>query len=174
MNPTARLACLALSVVLLAACQRSEPADESAATVDPVATAAPAATPADDASKVVSTDNGAMDAGELDLRAFAGTFNGTLPCPSCPGIETELTLSPDGTFAMTETYIDQTDGAKQLQGTWAAEEDGARLRLDPDSKSENDRVYEIVSNDEVRMLDLGAQRIESGLDYSLRRSGANM
>ena len=174
MNPTARLACLALSVALVAACQRSEPADDATAAADTASTAAPATAPAEDASKVVSTDDGAADAGELDLRAFAGTFNGSLPCASCPGIETELTLSPDGTFAMTETYIDQPDGTQKSQGTWSAEQDGARLRLDPDSKSENDRVYEIVSNDEVRMLDLGAQRIESGLDYSLRRSGANM
>ena len=174
MNPTARLACLALSVALVAACQRSEPADDAMAAAETAPTAAPATAPAEDASKVVSTDDGAADAGELDLRAFAGTFNGSLPCASCPGIETELTLSPDGTFTMTETYIDQADGTQKSQGTWSAEQDGARLRLDPDSKSENDRVYEIRSNDEVRMLDLGAQRIESGLDYSLRRSGANM
>ena len=174
MTPTARLACLALSVVLVAACQRSEPAADATATADAAPAAEPATAPVEETSKVVSTDGGAADAGDLDLRAFAGTFNGTLPCASCPGIETELTLSSDGTFAMTETYIDEADGARQLQGTWAAEEDGARLRLDPDSKSENDRVYEIVSNDEVRMLDPGAQRIESDLDYSLRRSEANM
>ncbi|MFP7721248.1 copper resistance protein NlpE [Lysobacter sp. A3-1-A15] len=167
MTPTARFACLALSAVLLAACQQTDPAE--GADAQSAADAAPADATVDEGTTQVVTDNAALDAGELDVRAFAGTFNGTLPCAGCPGIQTELILSADGTFAMTETSIGETDGTRQVQGTWAPEEDGARLRLDPDSKSENDRIYEIVSNDEVRVLERGAQQVEPGQDYSLRR-----
>ena len=37
------------------------------------------------------------------------------------------------------------------------------------SKDDQDRLYEVVSNDELRMLDGDGKAIESGLDYSLRR-----
>ncbi len=33
---------------------------------------------------------------------WAGIYQGTLPCADCGGIETELTLNADGTYALTE------------------------------------------------------------------------
>ena len=178
MTPATRLTCLALTLaamaVTTAACQRSGPDADPAATA---ATTAPATAPPSAAVEptppfVPATDAGS-DAGALDVRAFAGTLSGTLPCASCPGIRTELTLSPDGTFTLAETYLEQADGARELHGTWSAEAEGARLRLDPDSKSDEDRVFQIVSRDEVRLLDRAGAPIDSALDYSLRRTPAS-
>ena len=40
-------------------------------------------------------------------------------------------------------------------GTWTVEADGKHILLDPNSKAEADRRYEIVSHDELRAVDGG-------------------
>ena len=49
------------------------------------------------------------------------------------------------------------------------DDQGQRLLLDPDSKDEPDRLFQIVSRDELRMLDSDGQPVDSPLNYSLRR-----
>src|SRR3546814_18829085 len=42
---------------------------------------------------------------------------------------------------------------------------GKRIRLDPNSKQDQDRLYEVVSDDELRMLDIdGDGRVMVGVD----------
>ncbi|WP_206412952.1 copper resistance protein NlpE, partial [Lysobacter enzymogenes] len=106
----------------------------------------------------------------FDAAAFAGTFRGTLPCADCSGIDTQLALKADGSYALDESYQGKKDGAFKGDGTWTAEDNGKRVRLDPNSKSENDRLFEIVSKDEIRMLDTEGKKIDSQLDYSLKRA----
>ncbi|MDE0535713.1 copper resistance protein NlpE [Tenacibaculum sp. L6] len=38
---------------------------------------------------------------------WAGIYEGTLPCASCPGINTTLKLNADLTFELTEVYLDE-------------------------------------------------------------------
>ena len=45
-----------------------------------------------------------------------------------------------------------------------------RLRLDPNSKSDNDRLFAILSQDEIRQLDMEGKPIDSTLPYNLKRS----
>ena len=99
---------------------------------------------------------------------WAGAYEGVLPCADCPGIDTHLAINADGTFTLEETYRDRGAGHKST-GTWTIEEDGKRLLLDPDTKDAADRHFEIVSKDEVRMLDTEGKPIASELNYSLRR-----
>ena len=106
----------------------------------------------------------------LDMRAFAGSFEGTVPCADCPGIDTTLELFADGTARLDEQYRDRKPEPGQ-GGTWTVEERGKRIRFDPDSKAAEDRVYAVASNDELRMLDRDGNPI-SGAEYSLRRAGA--
>lgn len=153
------LACA--SLVVLAACKPPTPAEP---------TAAPATAPTDSAAPAVSTDQ--AKPAEFDVKAFAGTFSGTLPCASCPGIDTRLELAADGTYRIDETYQDEKDGHTKGDGTWTAEENGKRVRLDPNSKSDEDRLYEVVSNDEIRLLDQTGKSIQSELNYSLKRATA--
>ena len=49
------------------------------------------------------------------------------------------------------------------------EDGGKRVLLDPNSKSEQDRSYEIVSNDEIRMLGQDGTPVETQLNNSLKR-----
>lgn len=149
-------------IAALSACKPQAPAEAPAPPAQPEAAAAPAAPAAD----ALPSAQGAP----FDAKAFAGTFTGTLPCADCPGIDTRLVLAADGTYTITESY--QARSAPELKGdgTWTAEENNQRLRLDPNSKSDNDRLFAILSNDEIRQLDMEGKPIDSKLPYNLKRS----
>ena len=154
----------ALAVAALSACKPQAPAE----------TAAPAAPPAQpEAAAPAAPTADAMPSAQampFDAKAFAGTFTGTLPCADCPGIDTQLVLSADGTYTITESYQERPAPALKGDGTWTAEENNQRLRLDPNSKSDNDRLFAILSHDEIRQLDMQGNPIESSLPYTLKRS----
>lgn len=155
------LACLA--TLAIAGCKPQPPAEPTEAA------------PAKAATDVVETTPigvSSADAPAFDQKAFAGTFSGTLPCASCPGIDTQLELAADGTFQLDETYQDQKDGNFKLDGTWTSEDNGKLVRLDPNSKSEEDRLYEIVSPAEIRMLGKDGKAPTSTLSYALKRDAA--
>lgn len=158
------IACLALS-----ACQRdsAQPADARAATPQVAVEPAPAQAPT-----VIPSGAGAEAAGALDARAFAGRFEGTLPCAGCPEVDSILELGADGTYVLTETYPDAMAQSGATRGTWAGEDDGARIRLDPDDKREPDRLYEVASADELRQLDTSGGTIPTQVSYSLQRADA--
>lgn len=162
--PTLLLACLMAS-----ACQADrsvpEPTAPDAAAPAKDAPAAPG-TDGTDASAVVHHES--ADPAGFDRKAFAGDFAGTLPCADCPGIEMQLAIDPDGSFVLDETYQER-DASFETRGTWTVEDQGRRLRLDPDSKDEPDRLFQVVSRDELRMLDSDGQPVDSPLNYSLRR-----
>ncbi len=146
---------LALGILLTSACTApapSTPAGKPAAAVAAAKTPTPAS---------------------IQSEAFAGKFSGVLPCASCPGIDTALVLRGDGSFRLSETYQDEPGGGPFVsEGHWREEQDSKRLRLSPIGKADPERLYEIVSRNEIRMLDLEGKPIVSGLDYSLRRDSA--
>jgi copper homeostasis protein (lipoprotein) len=154
-----------VALVVLAGCKRETadtpdvgPADEP----QPVATTPAEAAPATEPAPAPET--------ALDTRAFAGNFSGTLPCADCPGIDTALELRADGSFVLTETYRERKVEPRMLDGTWTAEENGSRIRLDPNSKSEQDRLYAVTSRDQITQLGSdGTPQAATGLDFSLRR-----
>lgn len=151
-------ALVALSVLGLSACKK-EPAAEPAA---PTATA-PAADPA-----LAAAANPVVD---FDMRAFAGEFAGTLPCADCAGIDTRISLAGDGTYALDETYQGKSAEPVKSDGTWTAEDNGHRLRLDPNSKSEQDRLFEVVGQNDIRLMKDG-DTIQSAQNYGLKRVAA--
>jgi|UPI0004243DA8 copper homeostasis protein (lipoprotein) len=159
---------LCAAALALAACK---PSSDTAAPADAMAPSEAVAPEAahDTATDVLKeVDNSPAPEG-LDVRAFAGSFKGTLPCADCPGIDSTIELKADGSYATHDVYQER-DASFDSTGTWTVEEAGKRIRLDPNSKDEVDRLYEVVSNDELRMLDGDGKAIESGLDYSLHRS----
>ncbi|MBB1060664.1 copper resistance protein NlpE [Marilutibacter spongiae] len=161
--PTTRrpLVALVLLPLALAACQPGEPAEDTTAAPAPNADEAPAAvlhevTPAD-----------AVPASDVDTKALPGRFQGTLPCASCPGIETVLALRDDGTFAITERYRDEAGTHFDIDGSWSVE--GTRVRLDPNAKDEQDRLFQWSPPDELRLLDSEGQPIASEPEQGLVR-----
>ncbi|HZX78905.1 copper resistance protein NlpE [Lysobacter sp.] len=149
----------AIVLLTLAGCKPQAPAESPAPAVAPAATV----------PSVPVTDE-ARPKAAFDTKAFAGTFTGTLPCADCPGIDTRLVLAADGTYAITESYQERSAPELKGDGTWTVEENDQRLRLDPNSKSENDRLFAILSQDEIRQLDTEGKPIDSTLPYNLRRS----
>lgn len=115
--------CAALA---LAACNRSDPAADApnattAAPVDAMA-ADPAAPP-----PFVSAD-APKPAGTFSPADIAGVYVG----------DGSLELKADGSYV-------QTGGAHAEDGTWAADAtDAARIRLDPNSKTAQDRVLQVA------------------------------
>lgn len=147
------LASLALFGLIGACSKPAAPADAAAVSAEP-------STPV-----AASASNVAFD-----VRAFAGSFTGILPCTACQGIDTRVELNPDGTFRLVETYQGETDGGPfEITGTWTAESAGKQVLLDPDSKSEPDHRYEIVSANELRLLDLEGKPVVTTYNTSLLR-----
>jgi len=158
-----RVAIAAVAFALsVSACKQEEPAK-------PAETAAPTATaPASDAA----LEAAAHPVKDFDPRVFAGEFVGTLPCAGCEGIETKLALAADGSYAIEETYRGKSQDASRGDGTWTAEDNGHRLRLDPNSKSVEDRLFEVVGQNEIRLMDQDGNAIQSAQNYSLKRVAA--
>jgi uncharacterized lipoprotein NlpE involved in copper resistance len=53
------------------------------------------------------------------IAALSGVYQGMLPCADCMGIETTLTLRPDGTFTLRRQYQkDEVFTAPLETGTW--------------------------------------------------------
>ena len=163
-KPLLALACL--TVIAVAACQPEPAATTTAA--PGAAETAPAPVDVAPAGEDLSSDNAGFD-----MKGFAGTFGGTLPCASCPGIDTTLVLNPDGSYAISEAYQDEPGPAIEMDGTWTAEANGQRIRLDPNSKTEQDRLFAIASQQQITQLDPEGRAVESGLDYSLSRQPAD-
>jgi copper homeostasis protein (lipoprotein) len=124
---TAALACL---VFTLAACDR----DDAAPIPQPVP-AADVAPPAETAPDVIAPADAAPAA--FDMRDYAGTFAAG---------DGRLELAADGTYR-----LDQ--GGTVLDGTWTVEQNDTRVRLDPNSKSDPDRVLAMDGRDRLAMLD---------------------
>ncbi len=163
MNRNRILLALALSCFAVAGCKRD-------AEAPPVAPAD--AAPTEIKSAVVSEvdhNSPASAAPGFDVKAFAGTYAGILPCADCPGIDTTIAFTPEGGYAMGEIYQDSDSSAFTTKGTWTVKEDGKTLLLDPEDKDEYDRWYQVVSATELRLLDRDGKPVDSKLDYSLRR-----
>lgn len=150
---------IALAVLSLSACKK-EPAAEPAAAA-PATAAAPAADPALEAAA-----NPVVD---FDMRAFAGEFGGALPCADCAGIDTKIVLAGDGTYTIDEIYQGKSADAVKGDGNWTAEDNGHRLRLDPNSKNDADRLFEVLGNNEIRLMDKDGNAIQGAQNYSLKR-----
>lgn len=117
------LALAVTATLALAACNREPAAPAQPAEPAPVADAAPAP-----AAAPTFTPDAAKPEGTFSPADIAGTYVG----------DGSLTLNADGTYV-------QTGGANAEDGTWAAEgTDGTHLRLDPNSKTAQDRVMHIT------------------------------
>ncbi|MGY0798357.1 copper resistance protein NlpE [Lysobacter sp. A286] len=163
------LALACLTVLTVAACkpQSAEPAADTPAVTETT----PAAVDVVSTGDNMPSDNQPSDNANFDMRGFAGTFSATLPCASCPGIDTTLVLNADGSYELSETYQDEDGAPVRTDGTWTVL--AKQIRLDPNSKSEPDRLFAITSQQEITLLDASGHMAESGLDYSLDRQAEN-
>ncbi|MDQ3206284.1 MAG: copper resistance protein NlpE [Pseudomonadota bacterium] len=158
------LACLVLACLALAGCSQPDGAPAGAAS-GPAATADAPPVP-----EFLPSGDGQEATGGFDVRGFAGRFEGTLPCAGCPRVDSILQLRPDGGYVLTETYPDAMEKSGSSEGTWSVEAGGQSVRLDPNRKDQDDRLYEIASRDELRQVDTAEGIIPTKVSYSLQRA----
>ena len=137
-----------VSTLAIAACKPEAPAEPAAPAEQAAAPAAPAPVAVESAPASSPADV------PFDVKGFAGTFSGT---------DMKVTLNADGTYKLSANGVEG-------DGTWTAEEDGKRVRLDPNSKSEEDRLFAITSNDQLDAL--GADGQPATAPSALKREGA--
>ncbi len=96
---------------------------------------------------------------------YVGTYTGTLPAADCPGIETELKLSDDGTFTLSENYIDR-DTSFYDKGTYTVR--GNLLTLN----GMDEVSYYKVEENRLRKLDADRNEITGALaeHYILKKT----
>jgi uncharacterized lipoprotein YbaY/uncharacterized lipoprotein NlpE involved in copper resistance len=105
------------------------------------------------------------------LATLPASFAGVLPCADCEGIESHLDLFPDGAYFLHDAYLGKPgDRSYDDVGTWAPASDGITLALK--GGREAPVFYSIEDADTLRKLDLAGQRIESRLNYDLKRAAA--
>jgi copper homeostasis protein (lipoprotein) len=174
-NKTLFASVLCVIALVAVGCKR-EQAPAPATTEAAVPEATPAATPADTAADIATAPASApvavSDSAELNTKGFSGTFTGSLPCADCSGIDTTLQLAADGSYTLDETYRGKPGGASRSDGTWTFEADNKQIRLDPNSKSGEDRLYAVTSFDRITQLGPDGKPADGKLDYSLGREGA--
>lgn len=60
---------------------------------------------------------------------WEGTYEGTLPCASCEGIHTKITLTADGSYKSELEYLGKEDGKFTDNGKFTWNEDGNTITL---------------------------------------------
>jgi len=101
----------------------------------------------------------------------AVTYQGEVPCADCPGLRLTLTLFPDHTYRMRQTYIGVVAGKDDHRhelGRWARAQDHGANRLRLQSGAATTRQFLIQSAGVLRMLDKEGREIPSP-NYDLAR-----
>jgi heat shock protein HslJ len=117
----------------------------------------PAATVPDESSKM-STDTPEIPVGDTSRNSldWAGTYSGVLPCASCPGIETTVTLKADGSYERSRLYIDESAVPKSDSGTFKWNDAGSKIALGGDGAG--GQQYQVGEN-QLFQLDQKGERI---------------
>lgn len=95
---------------------------------------------------------------------WSGSYFGTLPCASCPGIKIFINIENDLRFEKTTEYIDSDIEVETVRGRFTWSEDGSYISLDGDN-------YKIGENTLI-LLDKDNNEIQGELanDYILRKT----
>ena len=56
-----------------------------------------------------------------------------------------------------------------MDGTWTVEADDSQVRLDPNSKEEQDRLFAITSDEQLTAVAPDGQPLPAGSEHSLTR-----
>ena len=104
-------------------------------------------------STVPDTDN---SNNSLD---WEGSYSGIVPCASCPGIETRITLRTDGTFDRSMRYIDESPIPKTDTGKFTWDAAGSKVTL---GEGDDAQRYQVGEN-QLFHLDRRGERITGDL-----------
>lgn len=111
----------------------------------------------DSKNTVIITDQAHNASNALD---WAGTYQGTLPCADCSGIETTIALHSDKTYSLSTRYLGKNDEAKTTKGTFEWNEAGNTIRL---SGNEREPLRYFVGENTLTQLDMEGNKISGSL-----------
>ena len=90
-----------------------------------------------------------------------GTYEGTVPCASCEGIETMLTLNIDRTYRLVTNYLGRNDALEEENtGSFTWDEVGSIITLK--KVAQGPTQYQVGEN-RIWQLDLSGNRIAGDL-----------
>ncbi|EHQ15709.1 copper resistance lipoprotein NlpE [Shewanella baltica OS183] len=143
------LCCIALLALFTTACSEA-PKEETAVDTTQIQTEAAKTVPVGDTSQ-----------NSLD---WAGSYEGVLPCASCEGIQTLITLQSDNSFVQETVYLGKDEKILKLMGKAAWDEKGQKITLE-------DGTQYLVGENQLIMLDTEGQRITGDLaaNYVLKK-----
>ncbi|MDR5866702.1 META domain-containing protein [Halomonas koreensis] len=108
---------------------------------------------------------------EVALGELPASFQGELPCADCAGIRYRLSLFPDGVYTLKTDYLGEGERRRfHEQGQWSL--DGAGRTLTLAGGDQGPRQWRVQDARTLEMLDLEGRRIDSELDYRLKRTEA--
>ncbi|ELJ8513473.1 TPA: copper resistance protein NlpE N-terminal domain-containing protein [Vibrio cholerae] len=150
---------LSALTLILVGCDNQQDAKVEVEKVVDVA-AAPAEQPAEQSAAQPSTASVDAAHNAQNSLDWSGIYQGTLPCADCGGIETELTLNADGTYALTEKYLDKEGEPFASQGTFVWNEAGNIVTLQ--TGDQTGRQF-MVGENTLSHLDMEGKVIEGEL-----------
>ncbi len=89
-----------------------------------------------------------------------GVYRGLLPCASCPGILTSITLNNNKTFEKTDFYLQEKNGSLKEKGTFSFTNDGNNIILQPE---QGVTTKYAVGENKLIMLDKNGKKSSSAL-----------
>ena len=95
---------------------------------------------------------------------WAGSYEGVLPCASCEGIQTLITLQSDHNFFQEKLYLGKDEKILKLMGKITWDEKGQKITL-------VDGTQYLVAENQLIMLDTEGKRITGDLaaNYVLKK-----
>jgi copper homeostasis protein (lipoprotein) len=100
---------------------------------------------------------GDTSANSLD---WNGTYKGVVPCASCEGIKTTLTLNEDLSFILLTQYLGKSEEVFEVKGTFKWNEAGNTIMLDGVKDAPNQFL---VGENSLIQLDMSGNRITGDL-----------
>lgn len=104
-------------------------------------------------------------------------YVGRLPCADCEGIDAVLTLNPDGTYTMSNTYLGRDVQPYIEKGKWntlrgdGTDPNATVYQLTPEGEGTTVQNY-LVSGNELKQLDQDLKPIEAPFNTSLMKKDA--
>ncbi len=87
-----------------------------------------------------------------------GVYKGILPCASCPGISTTITLNLDKTFEKVDVYLEEENATFREKGIFVFTKDGDKIVLHHKNGSKS--MYAVGEN-RLIMLDKDGKKSDS-------------
>lgn len=124
--------------------------------------------PATDAPAAPNAASSPVPPRDLTALATHSSWTGELPCADCAGIETTITLAPDGTYRRQGVYRGTRGGGDTILtdiGRWTHRDAGTHLTLRGSIDAPDQ--FAVEADGALQMLDLEGQPIVSALNYRL-------